>query len=94
MSPNHTRLRAGAYRRWGVDFVLCERDTFTPLLVIELDDSSHNRADRQARDDFKNNVLSAAGLPLLRIPVRRHYDLVELTTSIHSKLPTSISRPS
>jgi len=33
-----------------LDFLLCIRDTFSPLLVIELDGSSHQHPDRQARD--------------------------------------------
>ena len=33
-----------------VDFVLCDRDVVRPLMVIELDDSSHDRSDRKDRD--------------------------------------------
>ena len=33
-----------------VDFVLCTRDPVKPLLAIELDDASHDTADRQNRD--------------------------------------------
>jgi very-short-patch-repair endonuclease len=39
-----------------VDFVLCDAQTTAPRLVIELDDASHNRADRQARDAFVDDV--------------------------------------
>ncbi|WP_051044280.1 DUF2726 domain-containing protein [Clostridium sp. MSTE9] len=33
-----------------VDFVLCDLPSIKPVLVIELDDSSHDRTDRQERD--------------------------------------------
>ena len=53
-----------------VDFVLVDRDTLQPLAAVELDDRSHLRADRQARDRFVEGALAAAGLPLLRFPVQ------------------------
>jgi hypothetical protein len=56
-----------------VDFVLCARDTFTPLLVIELDDRSHRSPSTQVRDTLKDNILDAAGLPILRIPAFNTY---------------------
>jgi hypothetical protein len=45
-----------AYRnkidRKHVDFLLCDPQTVRPILGIELDDKSHQRPDRQARDRF------------------------------------------
>ena len=35
-----------------VDFVLCRATDLSPLAAIELDDKSHDRADRQQRDIF------------------------------------------
>lgn len=61
-----------------VDFLLCTRQTMRPQAGIELDDSSHRRADRQSRDEFMNRVFEATGLPLLRIPVKRGYAPNEL----------------
>ena len=61
-----------------VDFVLCKRGDLKPILVIELDDSSHQRPDRQERDIFLEDVLKQANLPLLRVPVRANYDVEEL----------------
>jgi len=45
---------------------------------IELDDSSHQRPDRQARDQFVDGVFAAAQLPLLHIPVKRSYVTTEI----------------
>jgi hypothetical protein len=35
-----------------IDFVLFRKDTFTAFLAIELDDSSHQKLERQKRDFF------------------------------------------
>ncbi|MGH8201159.1 MAG: DUF2726 domain-containing protein [Steroidobacteraceae bacterium] len=53
------------YDRLSADFVLCAED-FRPLLVIELDDSSHDRPAQRARDAKKDAVLVAAGVPIVR----------------------------
>jgi len=65
-----------------VDFLLCDPRSMKPLLGIELDDASHNRADRQERDGFVDQVFAAAGLPLHRQRVRRAYDLHALRASL------------
>lgn len=65
-----------------VDFLLCDPKTLKPILGIELDDKSHQRADRQERDDFVNNVFRAAKLPLMHIPVQRGYSQSELKSRI------------
>lgn len=61
-----------------VDFLLCEPRTMQPLCAIELDDASHERADRRKRDKLVNSVFHAAGLPLLRIRVHARYDTASL----------------
>jgi len=48
-----------------IDFVLCDPGNLKPVLALELDDRSHDRPDRQARDQFVDNALSGAGLPIL-----------------------------
>lgn len=47
-----------------VDFVICNR-YLDPKLIIELDDSSHQRPDRHARDDFVDTVVRNCGYPIL-----------------------------
>jgi predicted RNA-binding Zn-ribbon protein involved in translation (DUF1610 family) len=64
------------------DFVLCDVQTLRPLVVIELDDSSHARPDRQARDEFVNEACHAAGLPILHVPVRHTYNTHELAEQL------------
>jgi len=53
-----------------------------PLLGIELDGSSHQRSDRQERDDFVVEVFKVAKLPLLQIPARREYNQREIAALV------------
>ena len=69
-----------------VDFVLCTPDTMRPLLVIELDDSSHERPEAQERDRVKNAALQSAGLPILRVPAQQSYDATLLAQMIRMEL--------
>lgn len=57
-----------------IDLVLIDLLTLKPVMAIELDDRSHQRADRQQRDAFVESVLDRAGIPLVRIPASTAYD--------------------
>src|SRR5690606_29324268 len=72
-----------------IDFLLCNATSMKPIAAIELDDRSHNRPKRQERDRFVNQAFRAAGLPLVRIPVRQRYDVVELRQEIGRQLQGS-----
>ena len=61
-----------------VDFLLCSPNTLKPVLAIELDDTSHSRADRVERDEFVDQVFSTARLPLVHVPVQPAYNTQEL----------------
>lgn len=69
-----------------IDFLLCEKETTRPLVAIELDDSSHNRVDRIARDNFLNEAFASAGLPLLHIKTSSHYNPDTIQADIKSVL--------
>ena len=56
-----------------VDFALCDLDTREVIGVIELDDSSHQKASRQRRDEFIDKALGAAGVPAVHITAQRSY---------------------
>lgn len=66
-----------------VDFVLCHPETLSIAALVELDDSSHRRPSRRARDAFLQRACAVAGMPLVRFPVRASYALGE----VHSKIP-------
>lgn len=76
--PNENKGAYNRINRKHVDFVICDPQTMTPLFAIELDDSSHDRADRVERDAFVDSAFEAAQFPLLHIPVRPSYNTSEL----------------
>lgn len=57
------------------DFVLCEPGTMRIVAAVELDDRSHERAERKERDGFVEAAMKAAGLPLMRVKAAGSYDL-------------------
>ena len=92
--PQNTRDRQRYFNRIQskhVDFVLCDRATTEPRLLIELDDSSHRRAARQSRDAFLDQAASQAGLPILRVPVKHSYSVAELRQVISSLLKREVN---
>ena len=85
---------AGAFNQISqkhVDFLICHPQTLKPLFGIELDDGSHHASKRQMRDQFVNEVFSAAQLPLVRIPVQRSYDRAQLSALILPYFNSSVS---
>ncbi len=76
-----------------IDFLLCDKDSMTPVLGIELDDKSHSRQDRQDRDEFVNEVFEAAGLPILRVPAAARYVPADLFERIEAALKQTVRKP-
>jgi hypothetical protein len=60
-----------------VDFVVCDKN-LAPVVAIELDDASHQPAERRVRDQFVDEVLAAASLPVIHVPERAGYVLDEI----------------
>lgn len=56
-----------------VDFLLCAPDTTRPLLLIELDDASHERQSRKDRDAFVDRAAASAGIPVLHVKAAAAY---------------------
>lgn len=48
-----------------IDFLICDY-SLRVLAVLELDDNSHNRADRQERDRFVDEILRSVGYKVIR----------------------------
>ncbi len=57
-----------------VDFVLAEPADLHPVAAIELDDSSHERADRRTRDQMLDELFEKADFPLIRFRVTARFD--------------------
>jgi hypothetical protein len=90
------RIYTNKIDRKHVDFLLCDIKTVRPIVGIELDDKSHQRSDRQTRDEFVENVFQAARLPLVRIPVKHSYAATELQTLLKPYLTidqTALPKP-
>lgn len=58
-----------------VDFVLFDKEYFTPQIVIELDDSSHQLPTRVARDGFVDAVMAKVGIKIVHIKTAGTYNL-------------------
>jgi hypothetical protein len=74
------------------DFILLrpapsgEAGALEPVLVVELDDASHEREDRRRRDALVDAIYQRAGLPILHIPARQGYDVRQLAAQIRKTL--------
>jgi hypothetical protein len=64
------------------DFTICRESDLAILGVVELDDKSHDQANRQTRDRFLEQALQSAGIPLLRVKAARGYDTAQLSSQL------------
>lgn len=69
-----------------VDFLLCETATMTPRLVVELDDSSHQKQKTRERDELVDGALKAAGLPILHVRAAKSYVPQDLFARIQESI--------
>lgn len=68
------KVRGGGYRSELfriADFCIVDARSFEPLLVIELNDASHEREERKLRDEKVAAICADADLPLLTVPLDR-----------------------
>lgn len=66
-----------------VDFLICDKENVNPLLVVELDDSSHLKMDRILRDKLVDKIFESAKLPILHIKFSNNYDSNSLLDQIN-----------
>lgn len=69
-----------------LDFVLTDPASTRIVCVVELDDRSHATKRSMRSDEVKEGALAAAGVPLLRVPVRASYDVEELKGRVAAAL--------
>ncbi|WP_111748597.1 DUF2726 domain-containing protein [Salinisphaera orenii] len=93
---NDKRRRAAFGRIVGkhVDFVLCDTRHVRPQVVIELDDRSHQRPDRQQRDRFVDAAFANAGLPIVHVPTQKSYstDALRATLAPYCQSASTLDR--
>jgi len=68
------------------DFVMCSSDTMNVIAAIELNDNSHSKKDRIARDIFITQACASAGLPLIRFPAKASYVIADVQTQINDSI--------
>lgn len=61
-----------------VDIVACDPATLSIRFVVELDDNTHSRPERQGRDQFVDNALRAAGIPVVHVTAKRSYSVQDI----------------
>lgn len=61
-----------------VDIVACDPATLSVIFVIELDDKTHDQSKTQNRDKFVDNVMRAAGIPIVHFTAKNNYSLQEI----------------
>lgn len=69
-----------------IDFVLYDYNTTRIVAAIELDDSSHDRPQRLARDQFIDQTLKATNTPLIRVRAASRYDAAGIRKAIKNAL--------
>ena len=65
-----------------VDFLICQPETFKPLVAIELDDYTHKYKDRQERDVFIDNVYASIKLPILHVIHLQEDNIIKILSQI------------
>ncbi len=80
-----------------VDFLLCDKESFKPILAIELDDPNQNSARTIARNEFVNNAYASADFPVLRIKSSYSYKPSDIQKKINNSIhpnPQSVENKS
>jgi hypothetical protein len=73
-----------------LDFVLLTTAGTRIVAAIELNDASHETADRQLRDEFVRSALRSARIPLVTFPIYRSYDPKKIDRRIRVALAQSL----
>lgn len=75
-----------------VDFLICRLPDGMPMMGIELDDPSHESAERRRRDAEVNTMFAQVGIPLVRIDVSEMHRIEALLGNLdrawHRRLET------
>ena len=66
--------------RMSADFVVCSKDS-SIVAVIELDDATHQKEDRQAADAKKDKALTSAGIRIVRWQAKAIPDIATIKST-------------
>lgn len=67
-----------------VDFVITRASDASIIGVIELDDKSHDKPERQDRDAFVDKALGAAEIPVVHVEAKASYSLLDVKKALIS----------
>jgi len=66
------------------DFVVCKKDS-SIVTVIELDDATHQKEERQNADAKKDKALESAGIRILRWQAKSIPDIAAIQSAIKAQ---------
>lgn len=78
--------------RMSVDFVVCNKDS-SIVAVIELDDATHQKEDRQAADAKKDKALTSAGIRIIRWQAKAIPDIAAIQATIMPNIAVKRDAP-
>jgi len=70
------------------DFILCDKKDLSIICAVELDDSSHQRANRKKRDSLLVAACASAGIPLIQIPAKATYSVADVRKLLSPHIKT------
>ena len=85
----HRHVSQAAFNRVAaqrVDFVLCDQTTLSPVVAIELDDSTNYPRERADREVFMNELFRVIGVALIRHRVQSTYDTAAIERWVDAAL--------
>ena len=82
---NNFRSWLNRVNRLSADFVVCAKDAKV-VAVIELDDASHEKAERKRSDESKNRALAGAQIPLIRYRLGAMPDLAQIKKDVMANI--------
>ena len=82
LTPSQRTRAINRLNQKHIDFLLVKTSDLSPVAGVELDDKSHERADRKTRDTFVDDVFKASNLPLLHVTAKATYNPNELRQSV------------
>jgi len=78
---NNYQAWSNRINRMSADFVVCKKDS-SVVAVIELDDATHQREDREAADEKKDKALASAGVRIVRWQAKSMPDIASIQAAL------------
>ena len=78
----------GVIKSKHVDFVACDPNDMAIQFVVELDDKSHQKANRVERDMKVDDALAQAGIPIFHFPAKASYAVQDIQAKLFEPPPS------